>query len=127
MAILKWIIILLAALNFGYMAFDGARALATGDYIRPKTGEYAGQLGPWTKAVNAIGINPEGNLMKAIFVIWGVAGLFLTWRFAPNPQQGLMPLLVADVCTLWYLYMGTFSCGLQVLLLLALKLLIVRR
>jgi hypothetical protein len=119
MPILKWIIVLLAVLNFGYMAFDGSRALATGGYIRPKTGEYAGKLGPWTNAVSAIGINPEGNLMKTVFVLWGIVGLFFTYRFAVNPREGFTPLLVMDVLSLWYLYMGTFSCVLQVLLLLA--------
>ena len=43
--IIKWIIILLAVLNFGFMAFDGSRALVKGDYIRPSQGQHAGQLG----------------------------------------------------------------------------------
>lgn len=127
MLILKWIIILLAAFNFGFMAFDGARALTTGDYIRPSSGAYAGKLGPWTKPVSAIGINPEGNLMKTLFVVWGIVGLFLTYRFAANPAWGLMPLLVMDICTLWYLYVGTFSCALQVVLLITLKVMLSKR
>ncbi len=57
--ILKWTIILLAVLNFGYMLFDGSGALIKGDYIRPTRGEYAGQLGPWSKLVKAIGIKPR--------------------------------------------------------------------
>jgi len=46
------------------MAFDGTRALIVGDYIRPQTGEYAGQLGPWAKLVRKIGIAPESTFMK---------------------------------------------------------------
>jgi hypothetical protein len=53
--------------------------------------------------------------------------LFLAYRFAANPAQGLMPLLVMDICTLWYMYMGTFSCALQIVLLIALKVLLSKR
>jgi hypothetical protein len=41
-----WIVAALAALNGGWMTFDGARALIVGDYVTPSSGEYAGQLGP---------------------------------------------------------------------------------
>ena len=46
-----------------------------GDYVRPQSGEYAGQLGPWTKVVEAAGIEPESPVMKGIFVTQGVLGL----------------------------------------------------
>lgn len=122
MAILKWCIVLLAVLQFGFMAFDGSRALIKGDYIRPKTGEYAGQLGPWSHIVSTIGINPEGNFMKILFVVWGIIGLWFTYRFIRNPQAALMPLLLLDVCSLWYLVMGTASSIIQIVLLIILRL-----
>jgi hypothetical protein len=75
--LLKYLILFLAFLNAGYMAFDGTKALVTGDYIRPKTGEYAGQLGPWTKLVTKIGIDPMSTLMKSIFLVFGIAGLII--------------------------------------------------
>jgi len=121
MAILKWCIVLLAVLQFGFMAFDGSRALIKGDYIRPKTGEYAGQLGPWSKITMAVGINPEGNFMKVLFVLWGVAGLWLTYRFIQNPTGALMSLLIFDACTLWYLTVGTVSSVIQIVLLVILR------
>lgn len=44
---LKWILIGFAVMNYGFMIYDGTRALVTGDYTRPKSGQYAGQLGTW--------------------------------------------------------------------------------
>jgi len=38
----------LAAVEAGWMLFDGSRALIVGDYVTAKSGPYAGQLGPWT-------------------------------------------------------------------------------
>ena len=57
-----------------YMAFDGVRALVVGSYITPRSGEHAGQLGPWARVVRAVGIPPESTGMKAAFVVLG-AGL----------------------------------------------------
>jgi hypothetical protein len=41
-----WLIAALVLLNGGWMAFDGGRALMLGDYVTPRTGQFAGQLGP---------------------------------------------------------------------------------
>lgn len=57
----------LALFEAGWMAFDGVRALATGDYVTPSSGPYAGQLGPWSQVVSAVGIPPRSTAMKAIF------------------------------------------------------------
>ncbi len=54
---------LLAALEAGWMMFDGMRALIVGDYVTPKKGPYAGQLGPWSKLVSAIGLAPRSTLI----------------------------------------------------------------
>ncbi|MCB0698394.1 MAG: hypothetical protein H6551_06525 [Chitinophagales bacterium] len=117
MLILKWIIIILAVLNFGFMTFDGSRALIIGDYVRPKTGEHAGQLGPWSKVATAVGIDPEGTLMKTIFLLWGALGLILTTCFAMGVAGVEKYLLILNVCTLWYLVPGTIS-GIIVAILL---------
>ena len=104
---IKWIIIIMATLNFGYMVFDGGRALATGDYIRPKSGTHAGQLGPWAPAVEKVGINPESTTMKVIFVVWGLDWpLHYTW-FHTRQAMGLesnacRKYSFALVCYGWY-------------------------
>jgi len=82
--ILKWVIVFLAFMNAGYMAYDGTRALVTGDYLRPQSGEYAGQLGPWSKLVEKLGIDPMSTGMKSVFLIFGMAGLICAAGFAFN-------------------------------------------
>jgi hypothetical protein len=115
--ILKWIIITSATVNFGFMLFDGARGLTVGDYVRPKSGQYAGQLGPWSKLVKSIGIDPESTLMKLIFVLWGLVGLTLAFCFAINLEWSLQGLLIFSICSLWYLVPGTALSTLQIILL----------
>lgn len=115
---LRIIIILLSLLNAAYMAFDGGRALITGDYIRPADGDYAGQLGPWTKIVTAIGIDPMSTLMKSIFLIIGIYGIVATLCFAFNAQYGWKLLLVFSILSIWNLMFGTISSALVIILLL---------
>lgn len=121
MKTLKWIIIILAVLNFGFMTVDGSRALIVGDYFRPETGEYAGQLGPWAGIVSAIGIDPESALMKSIFMAWGALGLILTVSFAMRVRRADNALLFFNLASIWYLVAGTLSSSLQVILLLILR------
>jgi hypothetical protein len=52
---LRWVVLVLALTEGGWMAYDGGRALLVGDYVTPSTGEYAGQLGPWKLACFAFG------------------------------------------------------------------------
>ena len=121
LTILKWLVIISATMNFGFMAFDGARALTVGDYIRPEKGEYAGQLGPWSKIVSAIGISPESTLMKVLFVLWGVLGLILTICFSLNIEWAWTGLLIISISALWYLIPGTALNVFQILLLLIIR------
>lgn len=119
--IIKWLIILMTALNFGYMSFDGSRGLILGDYLRPETGEYAGQLGPWTALVQAVGIAPESNTMKTIFLVWGVVGLVLSVSFAMEVRKSSTYLLILCVLSVWYLVPGTILSALSAILLLVLR------
>src|SRR6476659_2230051 len=101
--IIKWIIVLLAFMNFGYMTFDGGKALITGDYIRPKSGKYAGQLGPWSKIVTRIGIDPESTTMKLIFVACVLTGLIITLCYLMKLSLAANGLLLINIFSLWYL------------------------
>ena len=121
MKFFKWIVIILATLNFGYMTYDGSRALIVGDYLRPQTGEYAEQLGPWVNVVQAIGIQPESDLMKYIFLLWGTLGLIVTVSYAMKVTQAGKALLLLNVFSLWYLIAGTISSIMQIILLLLLN------
>jgi hypothetical protein len=116
--IIKWVVVFLAAMNFGYMTFDGSRALIKGDYIRPRSGTYARQLGPWSKIVARIGINPESTTMKVVFLIWGLTGLFITVCFILKMSWAANGLVVINILSLWYLVPGTISSAIQIVLLL---------
>ncbi len=54
---LGWVVAALALIEGGWLAFDGGRALIVGDYVTPSSGPSAGQLGPWSKVVSALGID----------------------------------------------------------------------
>ena len=117
-SLLKWLIALLAVTNFGFMTFDGIRALTLGDYIRPETGEYAGRLGPWSEVVQAIGIEPESIVMKITFCCWGMLGLTALTVFISGKKVGAKALLVMSFASLWYLVPGTVLSILQIILIL---------
>src|SRR5688572_29688412 len=103
------------------MCYDGSRALMVGDYVRPQSGEYAGQLGPWKQAVEAVGIEPESTTMKTIFLLWGSLGLVLMVCYAMEVRGIEKVLLVFNIASLWYLVVGTISAAIQVILLLILR------
>lgn len=113
-----WVVAILAFFVAGFFVVDGTMALTNGDYITPKSGEYAGQLGPWSKVVSAIGIQPRSTLMKSIFVIFGllwtitiVCYLFkLPWTHAA--------MIVFAIGSLWYLPFGTLLGIVQIVLLI---------
>jgi len=116
----NWIIVILVVFTAGWMLFDGSRALIVGDYITPKTGEYAGQLGPWSNLVQAIGIEPRSTLMKSIFVAYGSIALAIVVCFALGQSWGRPALIVACILGLWFLPFGTIA-NIIVLILLSTK------
>lgn len=117
---MPWTRLLAAAIALmvgGFMLVDGTRALTVGDYLTPREGSYAGQLGPWAGLVSAIGIDPRGVPMKVTFVAFGTAWLSALAAFLRGRPSGTSALAVLAVATLWYLPVGT---GLSALLLLLL-------
>ena len=108
------IVVALALIAGSWMAFDGTRALTVGDYVTPKNGPYAGQLGPWHHVVEAVGIGPRSTVMKLTFVVFGVAWLLIAVAFARGASWARAALLTIAVCSLWYLPVGT-ACSALVL------------
>jgi len=94
------------------MTFDGLRALIVGDYLTPATGPYAGQLGPWSGVVSAVGIAPRSSMMKVAFVIFGVAWLSSTAGFVLRKKWSAVALAVLAIATLWSLPVGTVIAAL---------------
>jgi hypothetical protein len=115
---LKWIIVVIALTEAGWMSFDGTRALLVGDYVTPKQGQYAGQPGPWANLVTAMGIEPRSTPMKSIFVIYGVAWLFIIVAFSMNVRWAWWAMLFAAIGSLWYLVIGTMTSVVVIALLL---------
>jgi hypothetical protein len=103
----NYLIALLVLLNAGYMVFDGVHAFATGNYVAPKTGPHAGQLGPWSRVIQAVGLDPRSGLVKGIFVFQGAATLALLVCYLFRLSWAATALKVAAFAGLWYLPIGT--------------------
>jgi hypothetical protein len=107
---MKWITavaVLLVFLNGAWMAFDGSRALLVGDYVTPKEGRYAGQLGPWAGLLSRLGVDPRSTPVKAAFVIYGLAVMAVSMAFLLHAAWARTALLVLGALGLWYLPFGT--------------------
>ena len=103
------------------MTFDGVRALTIGDYVTPRTGAHAGQLGPWTYVVSAVGIPPRSTAMKVVFIGFGLSWLviaFASWRGESWASNAMIAFAAA---TLWYLPVGTVVGLVQIAMLLWLR------
>jgi hypothetical protein len=90
-----------------FMTFDGLRALIIGDYLTQRTGHFAGQLGPWSGVVRAVGIEPRSTMMRITFVLFGVVWLAAVALFLRRTRGSAGALAVLAVATLWYLPVGT--------------------
>ena len=105
---MNWVVVAVLAIVGGFMTFDGIRALTLGDYLTPSKGEYAGQLGPWSRLVEAVGVDPRSTGMKVAFVVIGNIHLLAAVMVVTgvSPAAGWLALLAA-VLGLWYLPFGT--------------------
>jgi len=108
---LRVLVIVLALFEAGWMTFDGARALIVGDYVTPREGPHAGQLGPWKHVVSAVGIEPRSAGMKTFFVAYGIVWLVIIVAFIRGMSWASMAMMMAAVGSLWYLPIGT-ACSL---------------
>ncbi len=115
---LGWILVVLGLLEGGWLLFDGSRALSVGDYVTPGSGQYAGQLGPWSKLVSAIGVEPRSTFMKCVHVGLGAAWLVTTFAFMLRMPWAWSGMLTCAVLSLWYLPFGTLFSVIQIILLL---------
>ncbi|MGH2691053.1 MAG: hypothetical protein ACRDHM_00935 [Actinomycetota bacterium] len=113
----RWLAAGLSMFEAGFMLIDGARALITGEYISPKSGKYAGKLGPWAVLVRRIGVDPEGVAMKRTFVAYGVVWLGVSVGFLAGFEWAWAAMLFAAVGSLWYLVVGTITSLVVIVLL----------
>ncbi len=104
---MRWVIVVLAFVVAGWLAFDGAHALISGDYVTPKSGPYAGQLGPWSKVFAAMGLDPRSLLIKCLHLFVGGAWLAAISSFVFRLRGAWVAMLICAVAGLWYLPFGT--------------------
>ena len=108
-----WIVVLLAIVESGWFTYDGAHALITGDYVTPESGDYAGQLGPWSKLVEAIGLEPRSTLVFVGHLILGIVGLCTTACFVLRVSWARTGMLLVALLGMWYLPFGTLLSVIQ--------------
>ena len=118
MPTLKWIVLALALLQGGWLVFDGSRALIVGDYVTPASGPRAGQLGPWSRIVSALGFEPRSTVIKCLHLFLGIAWVIALVVFAVRPASGWWAVLCCSVASLWYLPIGTVLSIVVIALLL---------
>ena len=116
---MKWIAAALLATTGGWMTFDGARALVVGDYVTPRSGAFAGRLGPWSTVVERVGIPARATSMKAAFVVVGLIHLAAAVFLVTSGAAGSEWLaLAAGLTGLWYLPFGTVADGIALIIVL---------
>lgn len=113
-----WIASVLSAFIGAWLAFDGGRALTIGDYVTPSSGRFAGQLGPWSKLIKAVGLDPRGTPVKLLHVVVGLGLVVSAVLLVTHPALGWRCLLVASIAGLWYLPFGTLALGVVIVLLM---------
>ncbi len=106
MSVKRAILLLLAVQLGGWLVFDGARAFIVGDYVTPDSGRYAGELGPWSVLLEAIGIAARGTFARALHVVSGLVWLAaVLLELLGRDRRKLF--LVTLPFGLWYLPFGT--------------------
>jgi len=104
---LRWIIVVVAFIAAGWLAFDGAHALVTGNYVTLRSGPHAGQLGPWSKLLTAMGLDPRSLFVKWLHLVIGTAWLGAIVAFAFRVRRAWGAMLVGAIAGLWYVPFGT--------------------
>jgi hypothetical protein len=117
MNVIRIIIAFIAVLVGGWLTFDGTRALLSGDYVTPRSGSRAGQLGPWAKVISAVGVDPRSTTVKCVHVALGLLWLMGLSLFLTNTTGGRSALIGCSVFSLWYLPFGTVLGALELVLL----------
>jgi hypothetical protein len=121
---MKWLrvtLVLLVVLEAGWIAFDGARALRTGDYLKPRLGSYGGRVGEWRRVASVLGAPPGSTRANWALVGYGLLWLCAMVAFVRGAGWAWWALFVFAGGALWYSSLGVPICLAQMLLLIALR------
>ncbi|MFG2191855.1 hypothetical protein [Streptomyces sp. NPDC048639] len=104
-----WVVLALVVIIGGWMLFDGVHALVTGDFVTPRSGSHAGQLGPWAHVVSGVGLEPRSAPVELVFV--GYAGAYLAAgvAYVTRVPGSWWAVAVLALLGLWYLPFGTVA------------------
>jgi len=116
---IRVLVILLAALEAGWIVFDGARALETGSYLTPRLGSHGGSLGAWTRVASVLGAPPRSARAKWALIGYGVAWLGAVSAYARGAGWAWWAMFVAASGALWYASLAVPIGLAQMLLLVA--------
>ena len=118
---LRAAILALALFQAGWIAFDGARALATGAYLKPKIGSYGGRMGAWTRVAWAAGVSPRSPRVKVLLLAYGLLWVGAAAAFARGALWSWWPMILAAIGALWYSLLAIPLSLAQMVLLLAVR------
>ncbi len=118
---LRVAVILLVVLEAGWIIFDGAQALRTGVYLKPRLGAYGGRVGEWTRVASVLGAPPASTRAKWALIGYGIAWLCAAFAFARGAGWAWWVLFVFAGGALWYSILAVPLCLAQMLLLIAVR------
>ena len=119
MKTLRSTIVLIAVLEAGWIAFDGARALATGEYLTPRIGSYGGHLGEWTRVASTLGAPPRSAAARKALLGYGIVWLLVACAYAREAGGAWWGMFVLAAGALWYSILAVPLSLAQMLLLVA--------
>ena len=105
----RYIVISLLLVVGAWMSFDGLRAFFIGDYVTPKSGEYAGRLGPWSNLLQLLHLDPRSTAVKAAHVAIGSWCLLTCIALICHLKIAPALVVASSVLILWYLPFGTLA------------------
>jgi len=103
----------LAVVVAGYMLLDGIRELSGAGYIAP-----GGELGPWARLLERLGVDPHATGVAAAFVGYGVLLIGALVYYLTGSSAGGVVIIGVAALGLWYLPFGTIGCLLLIGLVL---------
>lgn len=104
---LAWVVVALAISNGTWMTFDGTRALATGQYVTPTSGDYKGQLWPWAQLLSKVRIEPLWPAVRFLIALFGIALVSAAVAYSQGQVWAWTALVILSAVGLFYFPFGT--------------------
>ena len=106
---MRYVVLVLAVINGGFMLLDGIYVMLNGKYIGPE------KPGPWASLISFTGV--DVFKLGPLFVVFGIAWLVFTAMYWQGVDAGRTFGIILSVLTLWYLPFGTLISIIVIVLL----------